>query len=221
MEEIEQALPFPLRGLDADNDAGFINHHLFHYCQQHGIQFTRGRPYKKDDNAHVEQKNWTHVRKFLGWDRYDSPAARDAINELYRGELRWMMNLFQPSVKLIRKVRVGARLTRHYDRPQTPLDRLLASSDTDPARLPALQQLRRRLDPFALAAAIERKLARVYRLATPQYRPRRRGPGTPPPRPLSRIERETFRDVARRLRMAVQMADLTPGELSVRTYVAR
>ncbi len=125
--ELHAALPFPLRGLDSDNGSEFINTHLFQYCRGRQIQFTRGRPYKKDDNAHVEQKNWTHVRKLLGWDRYDSLEAQAAINDLYRNELRLMMNLYQPSVKLVRKTRVGARLRRTYDRPQTPLDRLLAS----------------------------------------------------------------------------------------------
>jgi len=85
---IVAVMPFPLRGLDSDNGSEFINDHLFRYCQLHHVQFTRGRPYKKDDNAHIEQKNWTHVRKLLGWDRYDSPQAVAAINALYRTHLR-------------------------------------------------------------------------------------------------------------------------------------
>jgi hypothetical protein len=172
VDEIAAALPFPLRGLDADNGSEFINHHLVRYCQAHGIQFTRGRPYKKDDNAHIEQKNWTHVRKLLGWDRYDSPQALEALNDLYRQELRLMMNLFQPSVKLVRKVRVGSRLTRVYDRPQTPLDRLLTTGTGDPTKVAAYQQLRTRLDPFVLAEAITRKLAHIYRLANHRQSPR-------------------------------------------------
>ncbi len=172
LAELRAALPFSLRGLDSDNGSEFINTCLFQYCRGQHIHFTRGRPYKKDDNAHVEQKNWTHVRKLLGWDRYDSLEAQAAINELYRNELRLMMNLYQPSVKLVRKTRVGARLHRRYDRPQTPLDRLLASGAGDPSQLRALQQLRRRRDPFALAAAIERKLTHIYRLANRRHRPR-------------------------------------------------
>jgi len=186
VDEIAEDLPFPLQGLDTDNGSEFINHHLFRYCQDRGIQFTRGRPYKKDDNAHVEQKNWTHVRKLLGWDRYDSLQAREAINDLYRNELRLMMNLFQPSVKLVRKVRVGSRLKRVYDRlpagrhgPQTPLDRLLATGTGhayrqagDPTKVAAYQQLRTRLDPFVLAEVINRKLAHIYRLANHRQSPR-------------------------------------------------
>jgi len=165
VEEMRQALPFALQGLDSDNGSEFINTHLFQYCQAREIQFTRGRPYKKDDNAHIEQKNWTHVRKLLGWDRYDSPEALDAINDLYRHELRLMMNLFQPSVKLRQKIRVGSQLRRRYDRPQTPLDRLVASGTGDSPKVVTLHHLRERLDPFALADTIEHKLRRIYQLA--------------------------------------------------------
>ena len=99
------------------------------------IQFTRGRPYKKDDNAHIEQKNWTHVRKLVGYLRYDTPLAVAALNALYRHELRLFQNLFLPSVTLVRKERVGARLRRRYDTPRTPLDRLLACPAADPATI--------------------------------------------------------------------------------------
>ena len=165
VDDIRTGLPFRLQGLDSDTGSAFIHDHLFQYCATRAIQFTRGRPYKKDDNAHIEQKNWTHVRRLLGWDRYDSPAALAAMNDLYRHELRLMMNLFQPSVTLQRKTRVGSRLRRVYDRPHTPLDRLLTAPDTDRAALQALQDLRARLDPFVLAATIERKLQHIYSLA--------------------------------------------------------
>src|SRR5262249_28409451 len=103
LREIEQRLPFALRGIDSDNGSEFINTHLFNFCQQRpqdqSVQFTRSRPYKKDDNAHVEQKNWTHVRKLLGWDRYDGLEALMLINRLYE-QLRIFQNLFQPSMKL-------------------------------------------------------------------------------------------------------------------------
>ena len=112
------------------------------------------------------------LRKLLGWERYDSLQAQAAINDLYRHELRLMMNLYQPSVKLLRKHRVGARVRRQYDRPQTPLDRLLASGVGERAELRALQRLRARLDPFALAATIDRKLQTIYRLANRRHSPR-------------------------------------------------
>lgn len=164
--EIGHALPFALRGLDSDNGSEFLNHHLYTYCQRHRIHFTRSRPYKKDDNAHIEQKNWTHVRKLLGWERYDSHKALHAVNDLYRNELRLMMNLFQPSVKLVRKTRVGSRLTRRYDPPQTPLDRLRTSNVGTSKKVAALLKLRDQTDPFELSRAIERKLERIYNLAT-------------------------------------------------------
>jgi hypothetical protein len=165
LETIRQALPFRLLGIDSDNGSEFINDHLYGYCQAREIQFTRGRPYKKDDNAHLEQKNWTHVRRLLGYIRYDSVEAREAINHLYRNELRWFQNLFLPSVKLARKERVGSRLRRHYPAPQTPLQRLLTSGAADAVKLAELQQGRDRLDPFQLSASIEAQLRKIFALS--------------------------------------------------------
>ena len=167
LETLRQALPFRLQGIDSDNGSEFINDHLYHYCQRQEIQFTRGRPYKKDDNAHIEQKNWTHVRKLLGYVRYDTPAALEAINDLYAHELRLLQNLFLPSVKLLRKERVGARLRRRYDGPRTPFERVEESAQADPRAVAQLRALRARLDPFALAQTIDRKLERIYALASP------------------------------------------------------
>ncbi|MBI3002937.1 MAG: DDE-type integrase/transposase/recombinase [candidate division NC10 bacterium] len=192
LEEMRRALPFRLRGIDSDNGSEFINAHLYRYCQAHEIQFTRGRPYKKDDNAHIEQKNWTHVRKLFGYVRYDSAEALTAMNDLYRQELRLFQNLFLPSVKLVRKVRVGARVRRIYDHPQTPLERVLASPERDPGKVAHLQALRERLDPFALAQAIDQKLERLYALAHPRPRPQ---PQARPPA-LSAVERKSLQAVS-------------------------
>ncbi len=139
--------------------------HLHACCRARKIQFTRGRPYKKDDNAHVEQKNWTHVRKHMGYLRYDTEAARTAMNDVY-ADLRLLQNLFLPSVTLQSKERVGARLRRRYGPPRTPLDRVRACPQADVAKVAALVALQKRLDPFALAARIERKLERVYARGT-------------------------------------------------------
>jgi hypothetical protein len=157
-------------GIDSDNGSEFINYHLRDYCATHAIQFTRGRPYKKDDNAHIEQKNWTHVRKLLGYVRYDSAAARIAINALY-DDVRLLQNVFLPSVKLVEKRRVGSRLQRRYDRPRTPLERVEACAAAAPEKLRALRYLRARLNPFQLAQRIDRQLAEVYRLANPRVSP--------------------------------------------------
>jgi hypothetical protein len=164
LAELRAALPFVLRGIDSDNGSEFINAHLQKYCRTHQIQFTRGRPYKKNDNAHIEQKNWTHVRKLMGYVRYDSEAALTAMNAVY-ADLRLLQNLFLPSVKLQRKERVGARLRRYYDAPQTPLDRVRVCPQAHAGKVGALLRQRDRLDPFALAARIDAQLAQVYTLA--------------------------------------------------------
>lgn len=160
LDEIRRVLPFRLKAIDSDNGSEFINHHLLRYCRKHRIQFTRGRPYKKDDNAHIEQKNWTHVRRIFGWDRYDSREQLEAMNALYRGELRIMMNLFQACVKLISKERVGSRLRRHYDKARTPLDRLANASPITPA-ITRLQKQRESTDPFSLSRHIEQQLKQL------------------------------------------------------------
>jgi hypothetical protein len=108
LDEMKDALPFVLKGLDSDNGSEFINWHLVRYCKKHNIQMSRGRPYKKNDNAHIEQKNWTHVRKLLGWDRFDTVEPVAALNDLYRNELRLFENLFLPSMKLLKKERIGS-----------------------------------------------------------------------------------------------------------------
>lgn len=195
MKQIEQALPFKLLGIDSDNGSEFINYHLKAFCDQKQIQFTRGRPYKKDDNAHIEQKNWTHVRKILGYLRYDSPQALDAINDLYHHELRVLQNLFLPSMKLSKKVRVGSKLRRRYDKPLTPFERLLACPQADPAKLQELKKLRKGTDPFALAKTIEQKLERIYQLANHRVSPCLEPP-QPSLRPLTRAERQAVLEIS-------------------------
>ena len=164
LDTINAALPFRLRGIDSDNGSEFINAHLYRYCQAREIQFTRGRPYKKDDNAHIEQKNWTHVRKLVGYVRYDSVAALDALNTLY-ADLRLWQNLWLPSVKLVKKTRVGSRVQRQYGPAQTPFERVQACPAADPAKVAELARLHATLDPFVLAARIDTQLERLYALA--------------------------------------------------------
>lgn len=172
LDEIQTELPFRLLGVDSDNGSEFINWHLKRWCDERRIQLTRGRPYKKDDNAHIEQKNWTHVRKLLGWDRYDSRAAVEAINAVYRQELRLWMNLYLPSVKLVKKVRVGSKLRRVYSPAQTPFERVLASGRADARHIAKLKKLRSTLDPFELAQTIDRKLDKIYALANRRLSPK-------------------------------------------------
>jgi hypothetical protein len=167
LDTLVARLPFVLFGIDSDNGSEFINDYLVAYCHQNQVHFTRGRPYKKDDNAHIEQKNWTHVRKLLGWNRYDRPQAVRAINALYAHELRIMMNWFQPSVKLEKKRRVGSRLVRQYSAAQTPLDRL-----PDSPALQILKEQRLKLNPFELAESIERQLTEIWKLANDHHSPK-------------------------------------------------
>ena len=160
LDDIRRCLPFRLKAIDSDNGSEFINYHLYRYCKKHRIQFTRGRPYKKDDNAHIEQKNWTHVRRIFGWDRYDTGQQLDAMNALYRGKLHTMMNLFQPCVKLIKKERVGSKLRRVYDKAKTPLDRLVEVGNVTPAMTRLLKK-REATDPFSLSKSIEKQLTHL------------------------------------------------------------
>ncbi|MGB2887473.1 MAG: hypothetical protein WBC04_07250 [Candidatus Acidiferrales bacterium] len=175
---LPSAMPIPPRSLTKTKSfprcygSEFINWHLQSWCEQKKIQLTRGRPYKKDDNAHVEQKNWTHVRKLLGWDRYDSRVAVEAINDLYRHELRLWLNLYLPSVKLVKKMRVGSKVRRVYDPAQTPLERVLAGSQSNPAQVAELKKLRQSLDPFQLGKVIDHKLAHIYQLANRRLSPK-------------------------------------------------
>jgi len=194
MQDIEQALPFKLLGMDSDNGSEFINYHLKTFCDQKGIQLTRGRPYKKDDNAHIEQKNYTHVRKILGYLRYDSLAAQKAINELYQNELRIFQNLFLPSMKLIKKSRVGSKLKRSYDKPQTPLERVLQCPQADPVKMQQLKRLRDQTDPFELAKRIEHKLERIFAMANQRVSPQPKQPNSPSP---TRSEKQTLGEIAK------------------------
>lgn len=197
MKEIQNALPFKFYGIDSDNGSEFINYHLKAFCDQEQIQFTRSRPYKKDDNAHIEQKNWTHVRKLFGYVRYDSQEALAAMNDLYRNELRLFSNLFLPSVKLVRKERVGSKLKRIYNNPQTPFERFSTSAEADPNKVRELKKLLESLNPFELSRTIDQKLKHIYQMAN-----RRRSSTTKTnsqtnqSESLSGIERETIKTIS-------------------------
>lgn len=130
------------------------------------IGFTHSRHYEKEDQGHVEQKNYTHVRKIFGWDRYDTLEALEAMNELYRKELRLWQNLYQPSVKLKKKVRNGSRIIRKYDQAKTPFQRVLTCQQADPKKVAELNKLFTTVDPFELSRQIEQKLQRLYRMAS-------------------------------------------------------
>ena len=159
IERMREQLPFRLRGLHPDTGSEFINHHLFAYCQEHHVEFSRSRPYHKNDNAHVEQKNWTLVRRLIGYQRLDTPEQQVWLDALYTDLLRPYANCFQPVMKLVGKESVGTRVRRVYDTPTTPLRRLLLSHAGDIARLQPLVDLYTTTSPLTLKRRLDRRLA--------------------------------------------------------------
>lgn len=164
LKDMESRIPFPVLGFDADNGGEFINHHLIrHFADRvKPIQFTRSRPYHSDDNAHIEQKNWTHVRQWLGYDRLDMRRIVDMMNDLYRSEWRLYHNFFQPSVKLIDKKVVASKTVKRYDTPKTPRERVLESKHVAPSIKRTLKEQFERLNPFQLRKAMELKLKKIF-----------------------------------------------------------
>jgi hypothetical protein len=171
MRDVEASLPFALRGVDSDNGGEFLNHHLVSYLQARArpVLFTRARPYHNNDNAHVEQRNWTHVRQHFGYSRYDNPAAVPLINALCKGPLGRLLNHFLPTQKLVEKRRHGTRVTRIYGRAQTPYERVLAAQEVTVEKKHELTSIHQQLNPFQLAREIERhkKQIETIRLLNP------------------------------------------------------
>ena len=165
LAEIEAALPFPILGFDTDNGGEFINWHLFCYFHKRPkpVRFTRSRAYRKNDNARVEQKNWTHVRQLVGYGRLEGEQVAELLNDLYVREWSLFRNFFCPVMKHLRTEVEGSRKRRVYDQPTTPFERLKQSGKADPAQLPRLSKLFAQLDPFALKDSIEAKLRAVLR----------------------------------------------------------
>lgn len=167
IQDIESSLPFPLLGFDSDSGTEFLNWHLMRHFQNRRapVQFTRSRPYHKDDNAHIEQKNWTHVRQWLGYRRFENPAMVPLLNDLYRNEWRLFHNFFLPSTKLQEKKRIGSKILKIHDRPKTPYQRILDSPFLSPQTKHFLKEQFRNLNPFKLRETIDQKIARILRLA--------------------------------------------------------
>ncbi len=159
IQRIREQLPFPLLGLHPDSGSEFLNWHLFRYCQTQRIAISRSRPDHKNDNAHVEQKNWTLVRRLIGYQRLDTPAQLTWLDRLYHDLLRPYNNCFQPVMKLIRKETVGHRTRKVYDRPTTPLQRLLLTGAADADKITALVGLYTGVSPLTLKRQIDRRLA--------------------------------------------------------------
>lgn len=169
IDRVRRQVPFQLLGLHSDNGSEFINQALWKYCKRHDIAFTRSRPYKRNDQAHVEQKNWSVVRRLVGYDRFQSRAALQALQDLYQ-LIRLHANFFQPTCKLIDSQRQGAKVRKHYDRAQTPYQRLLAAGALSPSQQEALASYYPYLNPAQLARQIEQAQQALWKLASPDPR---------------------------------------------------
>lgn len=163
LKDIEASLPFELLGLDSDNGGEFINYHVMYWLQKRPrpVIMTRSRPYKKDDNAHVEQKNWTHVRQCFGYERYDNPELIEPMNALVKEPYGQLLNYFHASLKLDHTERENGKVRRVYGKAQTPLARVLASDHVSADTKARLQQHKAQLNPFALKETVARSLKKI------------------------------------------------------------
>jgi hypothetical protein len=179
-DQIRRRFPFRIREAHPDNDSALLSELLWKYCRRRKIAMSRSRPYEKNDNAWVEQKNWTHVRKLVGYRRYDTSQEQEALRELYRCWADYQ-NFFQPVMKLKEKTRVGGKVHRVYDEARTPYQRVLASGVLTRKQREQLEARYRALNPVALWRQIQALRNRLFDLVEAKgqaslRRPRRRGP---------------------------------------------
>lgn len=163
---IQAALPFTLKGFDCDNGSEFLNWHLLRYFQGHkqAVLFTRSRPYHSNDNAHVEQKNWSCVRQLFGYDRLEIPELVAKMNDLYANEFSLITNYFCPTMKLVSKKRIGAKVIKQHARPETPAQRLLNHPSLTDEQKQSLITVQESLNPFSLRDTIQEKLQAIFEL---------------------------------------------------------
>jgi len=163
IQTLRKQLPFPLLGIDSDNGGEFINDLLYHYCLSEKITFTRSRPYRKNDQAHVEQKNWSVVRRLIGYDRFETEAEFQLLQSIY-ADLRLYTNSFQPVLKLIAKDHVDKQVIRRYDTAATPFQRVLAAQEIPLETKARLTNLYVRLNPVQLRNTIDQKVAQLWKI---------------------------------------------------------
>ena len=163
LQDVEASLPFSLLGLDSDNGGEFLNYHVLNWLQKRRrpVFMTRSRPYKKDDNAHVEQKNWTHIRQCFGYERHDNPEVVEPMNALVKGAYGQLLNYFHASLKLERKERQAGKVQRIYGAAQTPLARVLSSAEVTVQTKQRLREHKASLNPFALKQVVDRSLKEI------------------------------------------------------------
>jgi len=166
IQDMEQSTPFPVLGFDCDNGSEFLNWHLVKYFtnRKKPVQFTRARAYMKNDNAHIENKNWTHIRLYLGYQRFDKPELVVTLNDLYTTEWNLYFNYFTPSVKLIEKQRIGSKIIKKYDKPKTPFQRVLESEYIPSKTKKRLQEQFLTLNPFELKNQMMLKIRAILNI---------------------------------------------------------
>lgn len=166
IKSIENALVFDIHGFDCDNGSEFINWHLLRYLKSRKkpVNFTRTRPYYKNDNAHIEGKNWTHVRQYLGYQRFDKIELVDLLNDLYTSEWNRYFNFFIPSVKLLSKERIGSKTLKKHDLPKTPYQRILAAKTISLSTKEKLENQFEQLNPFQLQKRMFEKIKNIMQI---------------------------------------------------------
>lgn len=164
IERMKERLPFPLKGLDPDSGSEFINWHLKEWCEARGVELTRSRPNHKNDNAHIEQKNYAGIRKFVGYSRIDRDYAIALLDKLYAGPLRLYINFFQPSMQCLEKIRIGSRYMRKYDMPQTPYQRVLVHAQITQSVKDELAKIYATLNPKVLRKEIDRLILEILKI---------------------------------------------------------
>lgn len=163
IQEMRKHLPFPLLGIDSDNGSEFINDLLYRYCLEEKITFTRSRPYQKNDQAHVEQKNWSVVRHTVGYDRFETEEELHLLKMVYK-DLRLYINFFQPVMKLIEKQRIDGKTTKYYDKAITPYRRTLAADQVVFSDKVSLTNLYVQLNPVALRKKIDLNIGKLWKI---------------------------------------------------------
>jgi len=173
LQKIMKQFPFKILGIDSDNGSEFINHHLVKFCENRKITFTKSRPYKKNDSCYVEQKNWSVVRKAVGYFRYETEKEIETINQIYK-YLRLYTNYFQPQMKLIEKKRIGSKVIKKYDKAKTPYQRIMERSDINTEIKEELKKQYESLNPVELKKQIVKLQNRLFEIVrnNPFYRKR-------------------------------------------------
>lgn len=169
IQDIESALPFTIKGFDCDNGSEFLNYHLIRYLthqRKKPVKITRSRSYQKNDNAHIENKNWTHIRQYLGYQRFEDPKLVPMLNDLYTSEWNCYFNFFYPSMKLIEKQRIGSKIKKRYDGPKTPHQRLMESEHITVQTKNKLQHQFESLNPFKIQQRMYAKIKTIINIVS-------------------------------------------------------